>query len=113
MGSAGYIGCAGCAAGSGFAKPNRFGRSRTLQTTAIPRQRGEREVEAVEVVFKIENFRETGAGVEVFVPVAVGALVIDEPGGSTRDGGVMRIGGGEQGHHAPGGLRGGGFALAF
>ena len=76
-------------------------------------RRGEGKVQAIKVIFEIEDFGEAGAGVEVLVPVAVGALVIDEPVGRARDGGIMRVGGGEERHHAPGGLRCGGFALAF
>ncbi len=81
-----------------------------LAEVAVAGEGGDGEVEAVEVVFEVEDAGEAGAGVPEFFPVAVGGLVVDEPLDGFADGGV---GGGfvshhgHEGHGAPGGLGGG------
>ena len=77
-------------------------------------QRGQREIEAVQVIIEVEDLGESGAGVEVFVPVAVGALVsVSQMQGALRRPGSSGPHGGHERHRAPGGLRGGASPLSF
>src|SRR5208337_64722 len=80
---------------------------------AIARQRGQRKIEPIEMVLQIKHFWEACSGVEILLPVAVGGLMVDEPVDGLSRGGVVWPGGRQQAHRAPGGLRGGAFALSL
>ena len=47
--------------------------------TLIPRQRRQRKIEPVEVILQIKHLRESRSREPLFFPVAVGALIGDEP----------------------------------
>src|SRR2546422_6567821 len=58
---------------------------RALQDVAVARQRIQREIDSVQVVFQIENAREARAGELLLVPGAVPILLLDQVRSGTPD----------------------------
>ena len=78
--------------------------------------RGEREQRpgvAIDVVFQVENLRETGAGGFLLGPGAVGVLRADQILDAAFERGIVRVAERTQAHDGPGGLRRGAWPAAL
>src|ERR1700675_2315335 len=76
-----------------------------LVHVVIAAERIEREGVSVQVILQIKNARETRAGKLIFVPSAVGVLMLNEPCHRSFHGRIARADHGEKADQSPGRLR--------
>src|SRR5579859_2986543 len=76
-----------------------------LQQVAIPRERVQRKIIPVKVIFQIKDARETGARKLLFVPGTIGILLLEQVPHGVGHCRIVFVGRGQKANQAPCGLR--------
>src|ERR1700722_3369441 len=80
-------------------------RTPTFRQIVVARQGIKREGVSIQMILKIKNARESGAGKFGLVPGAVRILLLQEPGDGALNGRIIRADCGEETDQTPSGLR--------
>src|SRR5579864_1175492 len=76
-----------------------------LLQIAIPRERVQRKIVPIKVILQIKDTGKTGSGKLLFVPGAIGILLLEQVPHGLRDRRIILVGPRQKPNQAPGSLR--------